>query len=367
MQEPLTATHPLASILQVVAAFVIVTAGLKVAQELVNPFLLSVFIAIISTPPMFWLEARGLARGAALAIVITAVIGILSGLSIVVGASIQDFASNLPLYSERLQAQSGFILERLDRFGIELPQTPDGVVDHINPAWVLEFAGVLFNNLGGMLANVLLILLTVIFILLEASQFSNKLQVITGGAGSMRTSVNMVTSTIQRYLAIKSLTSLGTGIVIGTWLWVIGVDYPVLWGLLAFLFNFVPNIGSIIAAVPAVLLALVQIGPVAALWSAGGYLAVNVLFGNVLEPRFMGRGLGLSTLVVFVSLVFWGWVLGPVGMFLSVPLTITVKIMLAANDDTRWIAVLLGSTDELPVGTGASSETPAPERLAPPG
>ena len=115
-----------------------------------------------------------------------------------------------------------------------------------------------------------------------------------------------------------------------------------LWGTLAFLLNYVPNIGSIIAAIPALLLALVQLGPGAVLWSAIGYLVVNNLVGNVIEPRFMGRGLGLSTLVVFLSLVFWGWVLGPVGMFLSVPLTMTLKIALDSSEETRWIAILLG-------------------------
>jgi predicted PurR-regulated permease PerM len=116
----------------------------------------------------------------------------------------------------------------------------------------------------------------------------------------------------------------------------------VLWGLVAFLFNFVPNIGSIIAAVPALLLALVQLGPGPALAAGAGYLVVNIVMGNVVEPRFMGRGVGLSTLVVFLSLVFWGWVLGPVGMLLSVPLTMVVKLALEANPETRWIAVLIG-------------------------
>jgi len=117
----------------------------------------------------------------------------------------------------------------------------------------------------------------------------------------------------------------------------------VLWGLLAFLLNYVPNIGSIIAAVPAVLLGLVELGVGHALWAGGGYLLANMVIGNIIEPRFMGRGLGLSTLVVFVSLVFWGWVLGPVGMFLSVPLTMAVKVALESSETTRWVAVMLGS------------------------
>jgi predicted PurR-regulated permease PerM len=122
---------------------------------------------------------------------------------------------------------------------------------------------------------------------------------------------------------------------------VLNVDYPLLWGLLAFLLNYVPNIGSIIAAVPATLLALIQLGPTTALLTVSGYALVNIVLGNMIEPRFMGKGLGLSTLVVFISLAFWGWVLGPVGMLLSVPLTMILKIALAGNSTTRWISTMM--------------------------
>ena len=344
--------HPprIQSVLLAAAAFVVVVAGLKAASALVNPFLLAVFIAVISTPFIFWLESRGLPRALALLAVILVVVGALLGLSVVVGASINDFTNDLPRYTERLKVQFGSLVGTLQGLGIELPQDRAGVLDHVNPAWVLQLAGDLFNGFGVVLANAFLILLTVVFILLEASTFSGKLHAIARDANLTRASVDAFTGTVRRYLAIKSLMSLGTGAAVWLWLSILGVDYPVLWGLLAFLLNYVPNIGSIIAAVPAVLLALVQLGPAAAAWTAAGYLVVNVLFGSVLEPRFTGRGVGLSALVVFLSLIFWGWVLGPVGMFLSVPLTITAKIALAATDETRWAAVLLGTGGEAASG-----------------
>lgn len=354
------------SVLLAAAAFVVVVAGLKAAQALVNPFLLAVFIAVISAPALFWLEGRGrLPRGIALLVVILAVVGALFALSVVVGASVNDFTNDLPRYTERLKGQFGSTVDTLRGLGIDLPQDRAGMLDQINPAWVLELAGDLFNGFGVVLANAFLILLTVVFILLEASSFSRKLHAIARDAHLTRTNVDAFTATVRRYLGIKSLMSLGTGAAVWLWLWLLGVDYPILWGLLAFLLNYVPNIGSIIAAVPAVLLALVQLGPATALWAAAGYLAANILFGNVLEPRFMGRGVGLSPLVVFLSLIFWGWVLGPVGMFLSVPLTITAKIALAANDETRWVAVLLGTGGE--AASGASVERagqPGPEEAA---
>jgi len=142
---------------------------------------------------------------------------------------------------------------------------------------------------------------------------------------------------------------------VALWMIFVGVKFPLLWGLLAFLLNYVPNIGSIIAAVPAVLFALVDLGLGAAAWTAGGFLVINTVVGNAIEPRFMGRGLGLSTLVVFLSLVFWGWVFGPVGMFLSVPLTITAKIALDSNANTRWLAILLGP-EERPGDTDSCAQ-----------
>jgi predicted PurR-regulated permease PerM len=154
---------------------------------------------------------------------------------------------------------------------------------------------------------------------------------------------------VNQYLAIKTLVSIFTGFAVGIWLWVLGVDFPLLWGVSAFLLNFIPNIGSIIAALPAVMLAFVQLGGVSSGLAALGFLVVNLVVGNIIEPRYMGKGLGLSTLVVFLSLILWGWVFGAVGMLLSIPLTIIVKLALEANPKTRWLALMLGSHAEMPL------------------
>ena len=142
-------------------------------------------------------------------------------------------------------------------------------------------------------------------------------------------------------MLIKTGTSLATGIIATVWLMILDVDYPLLWGFLTFLFNYVPTVGSIIAAVPPALLALIQFGFVSSLLSVAGYLFINISIGSILEPRILGHGLGLSTLVVFLSLLFWGWVFGPVGMVLSVPLTMTIKIALSNSESAKWISTIM--------------------------
>jgi predicted PurR-regulated permease PerM len=220
----------------------------------------------------------------------------------------------------------------------------------------MQMVGNTLSGLTGVLTNVFMIMLTVVFILLEASGLPLKIRAAKGDAEASLGAYREFLESVNRYLAIKTVFSLLTGVTVAGWLFVLDVDFPLLWGMVAFLLNYVPNIGSLIAAVPAVLLALVQYGPGSALLVALGFVAINTLYGSFLEPRYTGQGLGLSTLVVFISLVFWGWVLGPVGMLLSVPLTMVVKIALESRPDTRWIGILLGST---PVAA-PSEESSAP-------
>jgi predicted PurR-regulated permease PerM len=337
------------------AALVIIIAGIRVAQPILVPFLLSLFIAIISAPPLFFLHRKGVPRALALLIVVAAVIAIGLILAVLVGNSIDDFSRSLPVYQARLQEQMTALLAWIGGLGIDVPA--GGLQEALDPGAAMKLVARLLTGLAGALTNAFLILITVIFILLEASGFFAKLRTTVADPDRSFKTIDKFLSTIQRYMKIKTVTSLATGIAVAVWLAILGVDYPLLWGLLAFLLNYVPNIGSILAAVPAVLLALLQLGGGSALLAALGYMVVNFAVGTVTEPRLMGRGLGLSTLVVFLSLVFWGWVLGPVGMFLSVPLTMTIKIGLDSSEDTRWIAVLMGP--EVP-GEVVSQPPPPP-------
>lgn len=324
-----------------VAGLMIIVAGLKASVSLVVPLLLSAVVAVICAPPMFWLQRKGVPGGLAVFIIVLVVIALNVGVTALVGNSVQDFTNNLPQYQDRLQEQFSGLFVLLASYGLELPQGT--ILEQINPGSAMKLAGNLLNSLGNVLTNAFFILLTVIFILLEAASFPQKLKKAFGEKEETSDFFKKFTASLNQYLKIKTLISIGTGAVAGLLCWGAGVDYPLLWALLAFIFNYVPNIGSLIAAVPPVLLGFVQFGFGRALIVAAGYFVINTVFGSVIEPRFMGRGLGLSTLVVFLSLVVWGWVLGPVGMLLSVPLTMMAKIALEANDETRWVAVMLGA------------------------
>ena len=322
------------------AALVVVVAGMRAATVLIVPFLLAIFISIISATPLFWLKRKGLPTWLSL---ITVVFGVLiAGFLIawLVGSSVKDFSNNLPVYEEKLKLQTAGILSWIDKLGIDISDLE--ITEMFNPGAAMKLVGTILNSLGNLLTNGFLILMTAIFMLFEATSIPAKLKTILGEEESSLEPFEKFINNVKNYIAIKTLISLLSGILVAFFVFSMGLDYPLLWGMLAFALNYVPNIGSIIAAVPAVLLAIIQIGIMKAIIIAAGYAAINLVMGNVVEPRFMGRSLGLSTMVVFLSLLFWGWILGPVGMLLSVPLTITAKIALDSREESRWIAVLLG-------------------------
>jgi len=329
------------------AALVIVIAGMKYAAPLLVPFLLAVFIAVISFPLMSLLQQKGLPKGLSLTLVMLLVIFVGIGLTFLIGSSITDFSRALPGYQQRITAEWGELIRWLNDHGIS---AADSIREVVDPAAAVGLVSSILKGFGSVLTNSFLIILTVVFLLIEAAGFTQKfIRLNNAGSDSSQPGgqnfSQVFVDKLRSYMSMKTIISMVTGAIIAIAMWLIGVDYPVLWGVLAFMLNFVPNIGSIIAAVPAVMLTLVQLGFTSALLVAAIYVAVNVLIGSIIEPKYLGKGLGLSTLVVFVSLVFWGWVLGPVGMLLSVPLTITVKLALDSKPETQWLGHLLGPVE----------------------
>jgi predicted PurR-regulated permease PerM len=325
----------------IVAGAVALVLGLmKTAAPILVPLLLATFVAIVATPALRWMRQRGVPKWGALLVIAFVIFDVGSLLALITTGAVEGFRDSLPGYQERfilLADQFGGWLERL---GAE--NAREAVPDLLDPSKVTALVRLLLSNASGLFGTGLLVLLAVVFILLEVPSMPAKLRAAfhlteTGEARLMR-----LFASINRYMQIKAMTSLATALCVWLLLWVFGIDFAILWAVIAFFLNFVPVVGNILMMIPAVLMALVQTDIPTTLFVVIGYLVINTAIGNVIEPRIMGKGLGISTLAVFVALLFWGWLFGTVGMFLAVPLTTALIIALDASPHTRPIAILLG-------------------------
>ena len=364
------------------AAIIIIFAGLKAAQSLVAPFLLAVFFALILTPPLRWLKKKGLPD--ALAILALSIFVFLLGLGVVLicSNSLTRFAANLPDYQKKvtegyttIDTWINNVADRVGSFGESITliepqpeeseedgkhQTADdsrepAAVPAVSPEKKLSLNNVIQVNtlisyvqLGvNTLLNIAtvssLVLIMLVFILLEAARMPEKVKEAFGGRDLSNEYFKKIADDTWNYMKIKTIICFLTGLATTMGLWFLGVEYAVLWGLLMFFLNYIPNIGQVIASVPPILLSSIDGGVSLAIWVTLWLIIVNSFFGIAVEPRYMGAGLDISSLVVLLSLIFWGWLLGPVGMFLSAPLTMVVKIVLQNDQKTRWIAVLLSN------------------------
>lgn len=342
------------------AAFVVVVAGMQAAREIVVPFLMACFVAILCGPPVAWLVRRRVPRGGAMTLVLLSVVGV--GGLVMAGAwsSVRKLAALMPSYKERLAQELEVLKQSIDGWDVpfkdHLQVSPASLLESVDPGKALDLMATFTGQLGGLFGNAFLILLLVIFLLVESSGIRHKVGRPGSDSEASLQRFDHALTEINRYMGLKTLVSLITGVSVAVWLAILGLEFPLLWGMSAFLLNFVPNLGSILSAVPPVLLGFLQAGTPLAGGVALAFVVINVLVGSVLEPRLLGRGLGLSTLVVFLSLVVWGWVLGPVGMVLSVPLTMTIKIILESSPGGRvWAGWLGPPTSELPASQAVES------------
>jgi len=340
------------------AAVVVIGAGLMQARALVVPLLLAGFIAAVTAPLVLWLRDRrvpaALAVTAGLLVDVLALV-VFGGL---LGAALTGLTGRLPLYQERFGELMANVVTWLTAQGVEV--SAKSAAEMADPAVLLDMVGKLLQSVAAMVSRIFLVMVVVAFLLVEATTFRHKVREILGKRDLE--ALREAGSEVNSYLLVKTGTSLLTGVVVGVWCQLLHVDLPVLWGVLAFLLNYIPTVGSIIAAIPPVLLALVMQGTGTALVVGAGYLVINVSIASFIEPRLMGRALGLSPLVVFLSMVLWYWLLGPVGALFSGPLTMLVKTWLEFTDDLAWVAVLLGpapSSRAGPVPEDATDPTEA--------
>ncbi|MBA2604706.1 MAG: AI-2E family transporter [Acidobacteria bacterium] len=318
------------------AALVVIAAGIKATSALLIPLVLAGFLAIITFPLVRWLQEHRVHRLAAVLITMLAVLGALLGPGLLVATAIRQFAQAAPEYETRLRqlvlASGGWLRDR------NIDATHLSTI--LDPSLIFGFVVTTLSGVLTLLSIVFLVVLVSAFLLMESADVADRRsEALPGRAREM---IAAVGRQMQVWLWVKTLISLATGAAAGLWVGLMGIEFALLWGLVAFLLNYIPNFGSLIAALPPALLALIQDGPLSAAVVALGYVVINVVFGSVLEPYFMGRQIGLSPVVVLLSVIVWGWLWGPIGMLLAVPITMSVKFGLESSSESRWLGRLLG-------------------------
>lgn len=366
-------------VLLLLAALVICVAGLKAAQNFFLPVLLAFFVATVSFPITQSLTNRRVPRVIAVLLTVLVDFAFIAGIVVLGVILLQDLQDKwnskyAAQFSELVRDWSEGLAVKLEGWGVADSKVKIQMAVESNLAnlqqirferiWDLG-TGVLGQVLGFFGAAVIFLILTV-FMLSEAKMFGHRLEAISQAHGPNISRMLSATRDIQRYLAIKTVVSLVTGFLAGLLCWAAGLDFFILWGIVAFALNFIPVIGSLVAGVPPTILALLVAGVPNALLVAGGYLLINNFLGNFLEPVLVGRRFGISTLIVVISVMFWGWVWGPLGMLLAVPLTMTLKVILDGSEEFRWIGVAISSgqprmpaeTQRLEVPSSPAPETP---------
>lgn len=321
------------------AAVIIILAGMKAASGLFAPFLMAIFVAIVCSPSLTYLRNKGLPNGIALVVVLLT-IGLLGGLLLTwLSGALAELSATLPGYKIKLGTLYQQLREWLTTWNIALPEPQ--LLTMLSPDNLVGMFSRLLNGLSGLVGDALIVFIAVLFLLIDAAHFPDKLQGILRDPEKSMPHFKHFAKTVVDYLALKSVVSGITALCVALMLWFYGFDFIALWSILAFFLNFVPYLGSAIAAIAPVFIGLIDHGPVVAIAVAAGYIAINLLVGQIIETRLVGNKLNLSSFVVFVSLTFWGWILGPVGMFLSIPLTMLVLIALQSNEKTQRYAAFL--------------------------
>jgi predicted PurR-regulated permease PerM len=323
-----------------IAAFGVFLVVLHLGRPIVIPILLAGLIAI-SLSKILDLTDKGLPHWAAVLIACFAAVAVVTGLGFLTTRAATDFAMAFTQSRadfDRLQFETASWLWSQ---GLGIPAV---AVEQFDPNELLR--GLTLPGLTLALSFVsvgFLVLLITVFLVVESASIAQKLQ---GRQRLGRLDIHVLKAAardVQRYLLIKTVTSAATGLLVAGLTEVVGLGHSLLFGLIAFILNYVPSLGSIVAAVPAIALSLVTLGwlPSAALTL--GYFVINLVLGILIEPRWAGQATDLSPSVVVLSMVFWGFVLGPIGALLSVPLTIIVRMTATQSEEWSWLAMLLSS------------------------
>lgn len=322
-----------------IAAFVIIVAGLKLASEVVSMLLMSLFLSSIFLAIYKFLRKYKIPKIGAYLIIFLIIFSLFMLLSYIFSTSLNNFITNLPIYENSLKKTIFTAIESLEAYSINIQK--EQMLKAINFGAIFKLSTDMIGNVSSLLSKTFLVFVAVAFILSESDNFLKKFEQVFGKGSQKMQDFKSFSQNIQRYFIIKTFTSLLTGFMVFLMLKIYHIEYPLLWGVVAFLFNFVPFFGSIIASIPGIIFAVFKGDLTIFLSVSILYLVINVTISNIIEPKIMGDGLGLSVSAIFFSLIFWGYVLGVAGMFLAVPITMTIKMASERMKGTQWLGLLL--------------------------
>lgn len=366
------------------ACLIVVLAGMKAASGILVPVACAFFLAVLSFPLLNWLVRHRWPSVLALGVTMLVNLGFLAGLITLAVRLLISFNRDLPRYLRGLQSNMNELAGWLETNGAEGARASienlfdwNGIISyatqHDMVASIGSMLGSTFGTVATVFAGFIMVLILMMFVLMEAQGTSSRMNAIHLAGGPDFSGLLRSANDIQKYLSVKTLISALTGLLAGIWCYMLDLQYPLLWAILAFLFNYIPAVGSTVASIPAIIEALVQHGTGIAVFVAFGYIMVNFCLDNFVQPTLLGNRFGISPLVVVLSVIFWGWLWGPLGMFLAVPLTMVFKVLLDNNEEFRWISVAMAKKKirhgevevvgyDLPegeiIGGGAATERP---------
>jgi AI-2 transport protein TqsA len=365
------------------ACLFVVLAGMKQAAGVLVPIVYAFFLAVLSFPLLRWLVKKRIPSPIALGLTMLVNLSVLAGIITLAVRLLMSFNKDLPRYLRGLQTTLNEFAGWLQDKGVtDAKAAIDSLFDwnqlisYVTQQDIVQSLGSMLSTFGTVatfLAGLIMVLILMMFVLMEAQGTERRLVAVRQAGGPDLSGLLRSATDIQKYLGVKTLISALTGVLAGVWCWFLDLQYPLLWAILAFVFNYIPAVGSSAASIPAIVEALVQHGSGAAIGVAIGYGLVNFSLDNFVQPQLLGNRFGISALVVVLSVIFWGWLWGPLGMFLAVPLTMVIKVLLDNNEEFRWISIAMAQkkirrgevevvgydiVDDEILGAGASTEIP---------
>jgi AI-2 transport protein TqsA len=348
-------------VMLMLAATVVVLVGIHLGAPILNPIFFAVVLTLLFSPVYSWLKRRGLPAPVALLVMLVMLTVLFLGLIFILGASIGRFGERVGFYTAELNGQLDdldALIERLGLANVDLQEV-------VKPSALADAIGVVLSGIAGFLSDLFLILMIMLFLLVEGPAMMNRLRASAGEGHPQVQRLTTVGQSVVRQFGLRAIVNLVTGAGVTVLMFLLGVDFPLLWGVLTFFLSFVPYIGLVLAVAPAVVLALAEFGVSRAVIVIAGVVVINVLAENVLSPMMMGRGLNLSPTVVFLSFIIWAWLLGGPGAFLALPITLFVAVMFDTFPETMWLASIIGvSSPDTDAAAGTSPGAPTPDAEA---